>query len=636
MNITAGLLDRIVLQRNNRNVSDAEFSGDTQAAGDVIVRVTKGGKKVKGFDGKVVGKASNGKITGRLTGLPAGGPYDVVVAVVGHGAKAQTSVADKQRIKSVLVGDVWIAAGQSNMQGCGNAQYRAKPDPMVRAFYMDDHWATAVDPIHQLNTAVDSVHNGGIRTVATAPNPKGVGPAIHFAQDMYRRTRVPQGIIACAHGGTSMSQWDPKLKSKGGASLYGASMRRLEKNGGKIAGVIWYQGESDCNSDASRQFTPRMKELIAAFRKDARNPKLPFVQVQLGRLLSIGFDVPSWNSVQDQQRRLAQDAPFVSQVAAYDLQLDDTIHVGGRGMAILGARLAYAMDVLRRGSKAGKPPITLKKVNIKPNPVSGQVDVLIDFDNVVGSLHVPGGIRPTGFSLVDNRPVPIIYDIELRGHTVVLHTNFAMSGLGDKTVYHGWGIDTYCNVQDEAGRLIPVFGPVATGEPRAVTPMVERINIAFPIAIPTDSGVDTKLNGLKYPADQANFPWKLNVFENRFCDIHLQTAVLEKQDFIAYFKCTLEVPEPMKLDICLGYDGPVKAWIDGEEVFHDPQGNNPAWEDRGTAPIKAKPGSHEVIVALASNKNNAWGIFLRFERKDVSKEQLKLGVVSCVLPSVRA
>jgi hypothetical protein len=91
----------------------------------------------------------------------------------------------------------------------------------------------------------------------------------------------------------------------------------------------------------------------------------------------------------------------------------------------------------------------------------------------------------------------------------------------------------------------------------------------------------------------------------------------------------------MKLAICLGYDGPVKAWIDGKEVFHDPEGTNPAWEDRGKAEIPAAPGSHEVLVALGSNKNNAWGIYLRFERLDVTKAQLKAGPGSYVLPTVK-
>ena len=84
----------------------------------------------------------------------------------------------------------------------------------------------------------------------------------------------------------------------------------------------------------------------------------------------------------------------------------------------------------------------------------------------------------------------------------------------------------------------------------------------------------------------------------------------------------LEVPQAMKLKLCLGYDGPVKAWIDGKEVFHDPKGTNPAWEDRAKVPFDPAPGTHDVLVALGSNQCNAWGIFLRFERLDVTKKQI--------------
>ena len=65
-----------------------------------------------------------------------------------------------------------------------------------------------------------------------------------------------------------MAQWNPELKSKGGHSLYGASVRRFEKNGSSIKGVIWYQGESDANDEAGKVFTQKMQALIAAFRKD--------------------------------------------------------------------------------------------------------------------------------------------------------------------------------------------------------------------------------------------------------------------------------------------------------------------------------------------------------------------------------
>ena len=49
-----------------------------------------------------------------------------------------------------------------------------------------------------------------------------VAEVLEIAKEMLRRTGVPQGLIACAHGGTSMAQWSPKLKRLGGDSLYGA------------------------------------------------------------------------------------------------------------------------------------------------------------------------------------------------------------------------------------------------------------------------------------------------------------------------------------------------------------------------------------------------------------------------------
>src|SRR5262249_53751285 len=154
----------------------------------------------------------------------------------------------------------------SNMQGAGRSKDRAIPQEDVRAFYMGDTWAIAEDPIHQLDFAVDSFHNGGNRSAKPAENKNGCGPAVAFAQGMAQHTGVPQGIIVSAHGGTSMAQWDPDLKSKGGASLYGANLRRCVKNGGKVAGMIWYQGESDANPQASPSYTKNMIKLIGELR----------------------------------------------------------------------------------------------------------------------------------------------------------------------------------------------------------------------------------------------------------------------------------------------------------------------------------------------------------------------------------
>ena len=77
--------------------------------------------------------------------------------------------------------------------------------------------------------------------------------------------------------------------------------------------------------------------------------------------------------------------------------------------------------------------------------------------------------------------------------------------------------------------------------------------------------------------------------------------------------------------VLLGYDGPVKLWIDGKQLFHDPAGANPAIADAHTIAFEAGRGRHEALIALGTNNGAAWGVFLRFERRDVSASKLKDG-----------
>ncbi len=75
----------------------------------------------------------------------------------------------------------------------------------------------------------------------------------------------------------------------------------------------------------------------------------------------------------------------------------------------------------------------------------------------------------------------------------------------------------------------------------------------------------------------------------------------------------------------LGYDGPVKVWLDGKEIHHDPDGTNPANVDSVKIPIIMKKGDHEVLAALGSNHGKAWGIFLRYQRTGLPWEVLEQG-----------
>lgn len=462
MDIITGLFDHIVLQRNAKDTSDAAVSGTSKASGSLLATVTaKGGKVLKGLSEVRIGTVRDGVFTACLKGIPVGGPYTVALFV----ADTEGAILDRRTVKDVLVGDVWILGGQSNMQGIGDRFNGIKCSNDVRAFFMDDHWGVAKDPIHDLSIAVDQVHVdlcGGVRCVRAKPVRYCAGPGLPFALRMKELLGVPQGVIACAHGGTSMSQWSPALEKLGGKSLYGAMLRRFSKNGGKVAGIVWYQGCSDANAAAAPLFTRRMKEFVAACRKDFNAPSLPFVQVQISRVLGWDGDAAKhWNSIQEQQRLLPAVISRCLTVPVIDLSLDDAIHVSGHAMLELGRRLAQAMDTLIRGKIGGKTPIELKKVSVETDSDHGTANVIVEFENVAGKLCSGG--RPYGFALVGPLGNANVIDVGLDGKRAVVRSRLPVGQLNDYSLHYGFNLDPYCNITDGDGRSLPVFGPVLIG-----------------------------------------------------------------------------------------------------------------------------------------------------------------------------
>ena len=144
-------------------------------------------------------------------------------------------------------------AGQSNMQGIGNMSGKAKPHPLIRAFSMRREWRAAEDPLHLLEESPDICHTEKQCSAKAGEELrrnaiKGVGVGVFFAREMFERSGgVPQGLICVAHGGTSMQQWSPERKKLGGGSLYASMLTSVKATGQPVAGLLWYQGESDAN-----------------------------------------------------------------------------------------------------------------------------------------------------------------------------------------------------------------------------------------------------------------------------------------------------------------------------------------------------------------------------------------------------
>ena len=113
-----------------------------------------------------------------------------------------------------------------------------------------------------------SVGHMGSSSIVGGGIPIGTGLGLSFAKELYKRTGVPVGLVPCAHGGTSMAQWDPAKKELAGRSLYGSMLRRFRAVCGKVKVVLWYQGESDANHKAHEAFPNKLERLIASVRND--------------------------------------------------------------------------------------------------------------------------------------------------------------------------------------------------------------------------------------------------------------------------------------------------------------------------------------------------------------------------------
>lgn len=385
---------------------------------------------------------------GKFAGVPTGGPYRVHCTVKTGGVETSVSVGP------VFVGDLWVLAGQSNMQGMGDLVEVTSPHPKVMALEISGRWVQAKEPLHGwlLDPKRQQTH------------PTGAGLGLPFAVTVAEKTGVPVGLLPCAVGGTYMTQWDPAKKGEGRRSLYGAMLDQVRGAGGRVKGLLWYQGEAESGREASQVYPQVFRAFIAAVRQDLGQPDLPFYFVQIGRVVGdrrVGDDPTGWNAIREAQRLIPEQVPHTAVVAVIDLELDDFIHVGTQGLKRAGKRLGrVALGKLYGQPEATTP--TLDAVAKGPNHT-----LLVKFKGV--NLRGEGrpGLRPArhiaGFSIrgKDGRPLGTIYDAAVGPdpRTVTLklvsHRAFPAEGF----LWYGYGLDPYCNLTDDLDMAAVAFGP---------------------------------------------------------------------------------------------------------------------------------------------------------------------------------
>ena len=415
------------------------------------------------MDWKRRGTAAGGSWEARLAGIPVGGPYTIEVELRGNPGKPRERLA----IRDILVGDIWVMAGQSNMEGNGNLDHFPPRHRLIHMFAKRCEWMPAEEPTHWWLESPDPAHWYGMneaqwKEALVKPQPKrdkGYGPGMAFGRMMADTTGVPVGLLPTALGGSNQEQWNPDGKEKGAQTLYGSMLEYVRRSGAKtVAGVLWYQGESETWVEGLvGVYYDAFLRMVRCMREDLGNPRLPFIFVQLSRVCGMGVEGRLWNAVQEFQRKAAGTLPDSACVAAVDLPLDDGIHISGYGQDILGERMARSALRLVFGKKFHDGPCFAGATLEGPEKKT----LRVRFDGVNGRMLPERHIA--GFSVCDSegKDPCLIYEAKTDPRhpdsVLLMLDNTPAAG---SVVWYGKGTNPFCNLVDSEGMAALTFGPL--------------------------------------------------------------------------------------------------------------------------------------------------------------------------------
>jgi sialate O-acetylesterase len=428
--LTGGLSDSQVLQRQAGGRATPVVSGTTDQPGRLYARV--------GDDAWVeVASLSPGHWEVKLPALATGGPYRVELRF----SDATGRALGGQAWKDVFVGDLWVLAGQSNMVGRARIEEPYVRDPRVRMLSLAGAWQPAAHPLH------DEPLPPGV----TRP---GYGPGLEFGREMSRALDVPIGLLPCAKGGTSMAQWSPDAGGTGRNALYANLLAQVRRAGGRVSGVVWYQGENDTGPEPAALYAVKFRELVARLRADLGQPELPFLYAQLARYAADpGKFYAEWNVVREAQRLAEAALPTARMVATVDLELGDLIHLSRESQDRLGRRFAFAAQG-RGGPRLAEARWT------------SPTEVRVRLAGVNGGLRAAGG-RVFGFEAAgpDGRRKSLFFRTTIDPATgeIVLAANrdsTKRDAPEEIDLWYGAGHDPICNLTDSLDLALPAFGPV--------------------------------------------------------------------------------------------------------------------------------------------------------------------------------
>lgn len=154
-----------------------------------------------------------------------------------------------------------------------------------------------------------------------------------------RELGYPIGLIQTSVGGSPLSAWNPEENG----ILFRNMIRTVSMCGGRVKGVLWYQGETDAGGETETAgYLERFAGFVSAVRREMNAPLLPFFTVQLNKFLSCTDPDTDrrFAEIREAQRK-AGKIPGVTVIPSLDLTLSDEIHNNSASNNALGERIAF-------------------------------------------------------------------------------------------------------------------------------------------------------------------------------------------------------------------------------------------------------------------------------------------------------
>jgi sialate O-acetylesterase len=318
-----------------------------------------------------------------------------------------TSGTRKLTLKNLLVGDVWLCSGQSNMawklENTDDSKDLIADHPNLRLLTTPEKesptpWTEL--PYHAKWEVCQPSTAAGFSAVA-----------YHFGRKLNTDTGIPIGLILSSQGGTRIEPWT-------GGPLYNARVHPYARI--PIKGVIWYQGEANIGDGSA--YTEKMVKLVGDWRKMWNSDDLPFYFVQVAPFGYPHNAPDALPKLWEAQTRAMALIPNSGMVVANDVGNVENVHpankvpVGerlarwalnktygipevicsgpvARAISAEGQRLRVSFDYAETGlvSRDGKPLSWFEIAG--PDGTFIAADAVIDGDAVL--VSAPGVTRPT-------------------------------------------------------------------------------------------------------------------------------------------------------------------------------------------------------------------------------------------------